>query len=205
MSKVSDVFLAHAATDSTLAREVANACRAEGLEVFTTAELSLGADVGDAVWDALAECRALIVLLSPSEVTSSMWIEIGATQAWNKPIFVIGTDPSTVRLPPALKGLPLYSPGRTEEVVRAIKQRGQQLSDEDRSLLARAYGEIPESVDDLVFDPNPLDALVEQFRSRSGKAVSAESLLSELLRMRKQGILTTKRGEGRPKRHSETA
>ncbi|MBI1918830.1 MAG: toll/interleukin-1 receptor domain-containing protein [Planctomycetes bacterium] len=204
MNKVSDVFLAHAATDSPLAREVANACRAEGLEVFTTAELSLGVDVGDAVWDALAECRALIVLLSPSEVTSSMWIEIGAAQAWNKPIFVIVTDPSMVRLPPALTGFPLYSPGRTEEVVRAIKQSGQQLSDEDRSLLARLYAEIDESVDELVLKPGPLNGLVKRFRSRSGKKVSGESLLSELLRMRKQGVLTKKRGPSRPKRHSET-
>jgi len=67
------------------------------------------------------------------------------------------------------------------------------------------YAEIDESIDELILKPGPLNGLVKRFRSRSGKKVSGEGLLSELLRMRKQGVLTKNRRGGRPKRHSETA
>jgi len=205
MNKVYDVFLSHAAPDTLLAREVANTCRANGLEAFSAAELQAGADRSDAVWDALAECRALILLLSPSGLTSSMWVEIGAVQAWKKPIFAVVTDPSIGHLPPALSGVPLYSPGRVEEIVEMIERGGQQLSDEERLLLARLFVEIGVPIDDLALDPRSLTDLAKRFSAESGRTVSEERLLSELLRMHKQGTLTRSRVRGRPRRHSETA
>lgn len=204
VNKVYDVFLSHAAAETTLAREVAGACRVNGIEAFTDADLSPGADVSDAVWDALAECRALVLILSTSGLTSSMWVEIGAAQAWNKPIYAIVTDPA-MSPPPALARIPLYPVGRREEIVRAIKGSTQQWSNENRSLLARLYSEIGVPVDELVVNPGSLTKLVKQFRTKSGASVSGEEVLSELLRLRKQRLLPRTGGQRRREPHSEKA
>src|SRR5262245_44089127 len=88
-SKTYDVFISHSASDAPLATELANACRASGLEAITDRELSPVREASDALWEALAESRALLAVLSPSGPTPSMGIEIGAARAWNKPIFVV--------------------------------------------------------------------------------------------------------------------
>src|SRR4051812_34203866 len=115
--KLFDVFISHSMNDAAFALEVAKACRAGGLEAVTDADFLSGEDVGDALREALTESRAFLAILSPSEPTSLMAIEIGAVRAWNKPIFAVVTDPSLTRLPPALSGVPLYTIGRIEEVI----------------------------------------------------------------------------------------
>jgi hypothetical protein len=200
-----DVFLSHSASDAPLAAELAKVCRASGLETMTVWDLPAGVDLGDAVWQALTESRALLVILSPSGPTPSMGIEIGAAQAWNKPIFAILTDASLVRLPSFLADIKAYPPTRIGDIIEAIKRSGQQLSEEDRSHLAEVYGEIGVSVDQLALDSKRLQKLVKRFSMRAGRTVSGEQLLSELLRMRKQGALRRNRSSGRSEPHPKTA
>ena len=69
-------------------------------------------------WEALAESRALLTILSPSGLTSSMELEIGAARAWNKPIYGVVTDPSSTRVPPAFTRVDLYTAGRVQEIIR---------------------------------------------------------------------------------------
>lgn len=204
-NKTYDVFIAHSANDAALALEVVTACRANGLEAITDMELQPGANVGDAVWEALAESRALVAILSPSGLTPSMGIELGAALAWNKPIFGVLTNPSLNPLPGDLMGVHLYTPGRIEDVIRAIKQSGQELSEEDRVLLARLFTEVGVSVDQLALERDRLGELVKQFAANTGRAVPGERLLSELLRMRKQGRLTRGRSPDRMKPRRGTA
>jgi hypothetical protein len=199
VSKTYDVFVSHSADDARLAGEIANACRANGLNAITFAELLPGTNISDALWEALAESRALLAVFSRSGPTPSMAIELGAARAWNKPIFGIVADPTFTDLPPGLSGIPLYPSGRVEDVIRAIKLGGKELSEDDRSLLAKLYTEVGVSVDQLALDPRHLEELVTRFAASTGKAVPGERLLWELLRMRKQGKLVRGRLRDRSK------
>jgi hypothetical protein len=205
VSTTYDVFISHAADDAPLAREIANACRANGLGAITYAELLPAADISQVLWDALAESRALLAVLSRSGPTPSMAIELGAARAWNKPIFGVVADPTFTDVPPGLSGIHLYTSGRVEDVIRAIKSSGKELSEDDRSLLASLYTEIGVSVDQLALDPRHLEELVKRFGAATGKTVPGERLLAELLRMRKQGKLTKGRPRGRSKPNRGTA
>jgi hypothetical protein len=126
-----------------------------------------------------------------------MAIEIGAARAWNKPIFAIVTEPSSTRLPSAMAGIDLYTTGRLEEVITSIKNSAEQLTEEDRVFLAHVYSELEVSVDQLAFEPWWRGELVKRFKKARGKSISEERLLSELLRLRKQGKLI-KHGRGPP-------
>jgi hypothetical protein len=203
--KTYDVFISNSAGDAKLAAEIADTLRANGLDAFTYADLLPSANLSDALWEALAESRALLVVLSPSGLTPSMAIELGAAKAWSKPVFGLVTDPSNARLPSDLSGLRLFTPGRIEEVIRAVKLAGQELSDADRDLLAKAYSEIGISVDQLALQPRHLEKLAHRFSAGTGKSVPGERLLSELLRLRKRGKLAAGRMTIRPKPHRGTA
>jgi hypothetical protein len=187
--KTCDVLISHAARDSALAVEVAEVCRESGLEALRDTELLRGPNDSDALWEAIAESRALLTILSPAGPTPSMLLEIGAAWAWNKPIYAILTDPSSTRLPPAMTGIDLFTTGRVPDVIRAIELSAHPLTDEDRSYLARIYAEMGTSVDQLTLDPRRRQELVKTFKKGRGKTVAEERLLSELLRLRKQGKL----------------
>jgi hypothetical protein len=205
LSKTYDVFISHSVKDSALALEVANACRESGLEAVTNTELLPGENVSDAIWDALAESRALLTIISPSGPTASMTIEIGAARAWNKPIYAVVTDPSSTRLAPALTGIPLYTSGRLQDVIKSIRASVEQFSEEDRVVLSVLYSQLGLSADQLALDPRQLGLLVKRFAKRSGKVVEGERLLSELLRLRKQGRLVRKRSSDQTKPKREPA
>jgi hypothetical protein len=205
VNKSYDVFISHAVGDAKLALQIATACRESGLDAITYAELLPTANVSDSLWDALAESRALLAVLSESQPSSSMAIELGAARAWNKPIFGVVADPAFTRLPPSLSGVRLYAANRVEDVIRAVKLIGKELSEEDRTLLAKLYTAIGVSVDELALNPRHLQELVKRFNSATGKTVPGERLLSELLRMRKQGRLTKARAMDRSKPHKGTA
>jgi hypothetical protein len=196
-SKPCDVFVANSASDAPIATAIAVACRASGLEAVTNADLPLGMETSDAVRDALAESRAVIVIVPPSGPTASMWMEIGAAQAWNKPIFGVIGDPAIPHLPPLPSDVKIYALSRIDEIIGAIKQTARQMTDHDRSLLAELYAEAGATVDQLIRDPQLLERLAGRFNKRAGKTVAEERLHSELLRMRKEGTLK-KRPRARP-------
>jgi hypothetical protein len=184
-----DVFISYSTPDAAFALEVANGCRAAGLEAFAFADPLTAPIDGDVLWEALAESRAWLAILSPSGLTPSMAIEFGAARAWNKPIYAIATDLSSTRLPSALSGIRLDSIGRLPDIIRDIKANVRQLSDEDRDFLAQLYAEKGIGADQFALDPKQLDDLVDRFHRGRGKKVAGERLLSELLRLRKQGKL----------------
>lgn len=197
-NELCDVFIANSPSDATLATEIANACRASGLKAITNAELPPGLDTSDALWEALAESRALIVILPRSGPTDSMWIEIGAVRAWNKPIFGVLTDPSNYP-PPVLSDVRLYVPSGIDELINVIKSADRGLSEAESSILAEIYEEFRVPVDQLILDPKLRQRLVRRFTMRARTSVTEEQLLSELLRMRKQQRLKPSRSGSRTK------
>jgi hypothetical protein len=205
LRKTFDVFISYSPKDATTALEVATMCRESGLEAFTDMGLPPGDDWSDAIWEALAESRALLTIVSPAGPTPSMAIEIGAARAWNKPIYAVVTEPSSTRLTPGLAGIPLYTTGRLPDVIRSIRASVDQLTDEDRTVLGQIYTEMGVSTDQLALSPRKLESLVKKFTRSRGKVVEGERLLSELFRLRKQGRLAGKRSSVRKRpKHEPT-
>ena len=189
-NKTSDVFISYAANDSALAEEIATYCRNAGLGPFTALDsLPPGADWTDVVWESLAESRVLLLIISPAGLTPRMTMEIGAASAWNKPILAIVTDPAVARLPFVAPDVRYYTLGNIQDVIEAIQANAHQLSDGDRDILARLYGEAGVPADQLATDPAALLKIVRGFKRATGKSATGERLLSEILRLRKQGKL----------------
>jgi hypothetical protein len=204
-SKVYDLFIAHEISDAALAAEIAQNCAAQGLAAFTKAELPADGNASEQIWEALAESRAFLAILFPGDPSPLMTFEIGAARAWNKPMFAVVTDPVSSRVPAGLTGVRLYPAGRIADVIESIKRSFERLSEKDRLVLANIYTEMDLTVDQLALEPLYLDKLVKQFSQGTGKAVSGERLLSELLRMRKQGSLAMPRSIHSEKRRNDTA
>jgi hypothetical protein len=189
-SKTYDVFISHAASDSHVATEIAEALESVGLATFHAGTVPPGSDLAEEIWQALAESRALIAIISPDISTHSMgMVEIGGAAAWNKPIFLIINGPSSMKLPPALSAYPVYPLGRLEEIIQQIRLGFQPLTDDERGALADIYRQLNTSADQLSQSPKALRDLTTRFNKRADKQFSGERLLSELLRMRKQGRL----------------
>jgi len=189
-SKTCDVFISHAAADSRLAGEIAESLEAVGLETFHGGTVAPGSDLGEAIWQALAESRALIAIISPDVPPHSMgMVEIGAAAAWNKPVFLLINGPSSTKLPSALASYPVFPLGRLNDVVQEIRSGFEPLSNEDRNILADVYRSLNTPADQLSQSPAALRDLTTTFNRRAQKQFSGEQLLSELIRMRKRGEL----------------
>lgn len=185
-----DVFLSHSSRDKEFATDVANRVQAEGLEPFYDARIQVGETVGKAIWDALAECHAFIVIVSPDSSPDAIGlVELGAAEAWNKPIFVLLNGPASMRLPAALQNYRAFPPNRVDEILGQIRHSLEAISDEERTVLAETYRDINVPADQLSQSPRSLRELVEQFNTKTHKHLSGDRLLSELLRMRKNAKL----------------
>jgi hypothetical protein len=124
LSTKCDIFLSHSALHTSLANELAAACRASGLEVYSDTGVPVDGGWEDAVRDRLTESDALIVVLPLLGLSTWMMIEIGAAQALGKPIYVIAPDVPPQPMPAGLSRLRLYPPGRIGDVIQDIKSRG---------------------------------------------------------------------------------
>ena len=125
-----------------------------------------------------------------------MTFEIGAAQGWNKPIFAIVPDPEATRLSAALRRIESFTTGRVQDLIRAIKRIVGQVTDDDRALLTRLFAEMGMTLDQLADDSEP-DGQSSPNVSRKGQVRPSpeERLLSELLRLRKQGRLRRNRSQ----------
>lgn len=185
-----DVFVSHSSRDREFAADVADRLKAEGLQPFHDANVPVGQDISKAIWDALAECHAFIVIVSPDSVPDAMgMIELGAATAWNKPIFVLLNGPASTRVPDALGTYQVYPRNRIDEVLTQIRRNFDSITDDDRRVLVETYSNLGVPADRLSQSPRELQKLVEKFNEKTDKHLSGTRLLSELLRLRKQAKL----------------
>lgn len=185
-----DVFLSHNTSDAHLAAEIAEALEATGLATFHEGSIPPGEIAADAIWQALAESRALIAIISPEMPPQAMgMVEIGAASAWIKPVYLLINGPSSTRLPVVFSGYPAYPLSRLEDVIRAIRSGFDPLTDGERDVLAEIYRDLKTPTDQLSQSPKALRDLTASFNKSTRKQYSGERLLSELLRMRKKGQL----------------
>ena len=186
-----DVFISHSAHDKQFALEVVHAFRANELEACSAAELPMtpGSAFSNIIWQALAESRAFVILASSPDLPSTMLVEMGAAIAWDKPTYVLLAD-ATISAPEfPVSHFEIFARSSLDELVARIKQGNEQLTKNDIQHLTSLYSATGTSVDQLVLKPSSLSQLTQHFRQETGKAVSAERLRAELMRLRKQGQL----------------
>ena len=184
-----DVFVSYTSADSPLAEKFGETFRLQGLEPFLYRDIAPGENFSDVLWDALAECKALVAILPSSGPPASMAVEIGGAQAWGKPIYAVVSDPATVRLPTAPAHVHLLTSDAIDDLAREISLATDVLTDEDRGVLKELYREAELSVDQLALEDGARRRLTESFAERTGKYLAAEKLMSELIRMRKAAKL----------------
>jgi hypothetical protein len=187
-----DIFISYAGQDSALADQLATACRAAGLSSFSTNDIPAGDNADEILWEALAESKAFLAIISRATPTAYMGIELGAALAWNKPIFGIVEEASS-RPPAGFPAMRLYPASRIDDVIHAVKAADADLTNDDREQLKLVYQELAVPLDKFATELDTLRQLTDQFRRKTNKDVSQERLLAELLRMRKAGKLPAKK------------
>jgi TIR domain len=194
-----DVFISHVQDDAAIAARVAAAMKAYGLQVFTGTESVPDESLEDVIWEALAESQAFVLIVSDSELNGVPAFELGAAQAWKKPIYAIATRPAVTPLPVPLRGIPLFPLSRIDEVAQKVKQSLMSLSLSETSILVDGYREIGIPVDELFLEPEHLARLTHEFQRRAGRHLASEELVRMLLRLRKAGELRTSKARKAPK------
>lgn len=187
-----DVFLSYSLTEADEARLIQRALTEAGFDVFNPAEAGPegGEAATDALWQALAESAALVVLLHPQrEPSAAVLVELGAAMAWDKPVYVVQIGPGTAKPPTYLASYPLYPLSRIDDVAGAVKRSLRTLDDEDRAVLCDVYLDLGVPTDQLLRNPSSLDRLADEFNRRANENLPGERLVQELIRLRKTGGL----------------
>jgi hypothetical protein len=184
-----DVFISHSRREAGISAEIARVLRSYDLKVFTDAEVGVGQTIEDQLWEAISESQAFVAIISETDPSASIALELGAAKAWNKPIYAVAANPATARLPVGLQGMTIYPPSRIEEIAQEIKKASGLLSEADLALLIEEYHRVGVPVDQLLLQPTLLSKLTKQFKKRAKRNVGAEELVRTLLRLRKGGKL----------------
>ncbi len=189
-AKTYDVFLSFSLADAGVADLAAQALTKAGLDVFRSDAVQPGSKLSDAVWQALAESAAVVMIIDPDEPPAATpAVELGAAMAWHKPVFALRSKTSTARLPAYLSDFPTYPVSRVDDLVRSIMEQSEALSPDEVATLGRVYEVLATPTDRLLRQPAVVDQLARSFAKASGRHVSGERLMRELIRLRKQGGL----------------
>lgn len=189
-TKTYDVFLSYSVTEAATAKLVERALAEAGLDVFVPSKAETGERVQDALWRALAESAAVVVILSPDRApASSTAVELGGAIAWRKAIHLVQPESARAHLPAYLSEYPVYPVSRIDDLVRSVMRALEPLSQEDRDGLCEIYEELGIPADRLLKEPSAVDRLARAFRSRRHKQMPGERLVRELIRLRKAGNL----------------
>ena len=185
-----DVFLSHGVHDTGIAGVVKNALSEAGLEVFSDQNVKFGNSYTKIWRDALAECSAVVLILTRSTLDSSnLAFEVGAAMAWNKPIYVIYDGIADSEIPSYLDDLRLGQISNLPQIVKEIAKSQEPISEEGREKLMNVYEEFGVPTDQLQCKPLDLRELTEQYNKSSHSNLSAERLIRELIHLRKKGKL----------------
>ncbi len=185
-----DVFIVYDRRDATTAADVAHVLEADGLTVFfDMQQIEPGTNIEDAIWQAMAESHALVVVLPEEIVSSWLAFELGAAKAWNKPIYAVSAFSAHKNIPASLRDVPVLPFSRVEEIAQSIANTSHPLSEEDIAHLGEAYASTGVTVDQLLLQPQQLATLVKQFNKKAGRKMSGEQIMWHMLRLRKQAKL----------------
>lgn len=188
-SKLYDVFISFDRRDVAKAREIADIMRSFDLSPFPDDFDAMVESPEDLLWDAMSLSRALVVVVPNLEnPTSKIAFEVGASKAWNKPIYLVASSAPDV-VPVFLRDAPLFPFSRANEVAASIIASAKPLTDFEVDTLGNVYSTVGVAADQLLLEPSRLEQVVKNFNKKSGREMAGEELMSHLLRLRKQGKL----------------
>lgn len=121
--KTYDVFISHSSADVETACRIADHLRKVGFAAFFSGSNELTentASMHDALWEALAESEALIVIISSAAPNTAIGVEIGAASAWHKPVYIVLNGPVSAEVSRMVRDYPIYPLGRIDDIVRSI-------------------------------------------------------------------------------------
>jgi hypothetical protein len=197
------VFLSYSSRDHALADTLRRALASSGFDVLRAQETPSGAPIEDAIRDLMRASDVFVVVASPDQVNSS-WtaFEVGAAMAWEKPIFVVTSEPRS--LPPYLARYRVVDASELPRLIGSVKRETAPLTEEERRILRTVYTGMGVPSDRLAFDPEAVSTLVDSFNRLSRSNSSPDRLVRELLRMRKAGTLPKlRRATTRPARREK--
>lgn len=188
-----DVFLTPGPHDKGLAEVIKREFAEADLEVYGVHDVEPCDALLSEMRRALAECSAFAVILTRATLHSQDFpFQIGMPMAWNKPMYVIYEGIAKTEIPEFLQSYPMRQVGDIDRIVREISESQQPFSNEDRDSLIQTYRELGVPTDQLLLKPLALHELAEKYNSIGPANFAAERLVQELIRLRKQGKLTTK-------------
>lgn len=196
LETICDVVFAHGARDQGVARFVRQVLSNSSLGAFSVDTINGGDELIGDVRRALAECSAVVLLLTRSTLNSqNTAFEVGMALAWNKPIYVLFDGIDTEEIPAYLRDFRVRPLSDVEIVVQEIAEGRHALSDSARTELVEVYRELAVPTDQLLARPLELKELADRFRERTGSSIGGERLAQELIRLRKQSKLPRLRQE----------
>lgn len=80
------VFISHTQKDMALARKVASGLKASGFDVFDDTKILPGQNWAEEIAQALRECEAMVVLLTP-DALASQWVEAEISYGLGQPSY----------------------------------------------------------------------------------------------------------------------
>jgi TIR domain len=196
-----DAFVSGSLFEADSVKRVVRALESAGLGVASVDGLKPGSNWSDEVRSAIAEASAFVLVIDPaSELSPNAAVELGAAMAWPKRVFVINASSAQVQLPSFLSDAAVYPIARVGDVATAILESRRPLTDKDIDTLQRIYTRFGVPTDRLARDPILIDEFVAAFNRTTKSQRTAERLVREMMRLRKEGKwprLAVKKHRGR--------
>jgi len=189
LKRTHDVFLSYPVDLAGQAKVVRKKFADAGLIVFAPSEIEPGYNVGDEIWQALAESWAVVALIKPGIVSTSLGIEIGAASAWQKPIYILTAGTGEHHIPKLISHYRMFKISEIEKLVQMVSKDLNPLNEQEKQALVKAYRSLGIPTDKLLMQPAHIDRLNKMLWRNSRLRLSGERIMQELLRLRKRGKL----------------
>jgi hypothetical protein len=187
-----DAFVSYDFDGRTTALRVIDALRGHGVTVVYADEVRQGANWRNAIWEAMTESQAFVLILSgDGNLNANVAVEVGAAMAWNKPIYAIVDASRSTKIPDVLADVQAFPMSRIADIASMIIDARDALTEDDKKLLSKIYSESRLPVDKLQTQPQALAVLTQQFNQLANRHLSGEQILRALLNLRKRGSLTS--------------
>jgi hypothetical protein len=189
LKKTYDVFLSYSIELASQATVVRKKFASEGIIVFTYSEIDPGYNINEEIWQALAESWAVVALIKPGTVSTSVGVEIGAASAWQKPIYILSIGTGEHHLPSYFSNYKMFKISEIGKLIQLILKDLKPISEKEREALVEAYRNLGIPTDKLLMTPANIDQLNKILWRDSRLRLSGERVMQELLRLRKRGKL----------------
>jgi hypothetical protein len=189
IKKTFDVFLSYSCDSADEAKVIIKKFTDAGFSVFGFSEIGLGKNIIEEIWQALAECWAVVVLIKTETIPPSVAVEIGAASAWQKPIYIIMESKGKHNLPFVFSKYEVFSISEIEKVVNRVQKASRPLNENEQNVLVKVYLKLGIPADTLLMQPASIDRLNDMLQQESGLRLSGERIMQALLRLRKRGNL----------------